>query len=83
VRQAGGLGEEGVQRAGGGGGERGVGHGAWRVWYKPPVGNIFAIVAFALLWLFLLPFFFTLLRALGRQQRRRGRGEGGGWEHGL
>ena len=47
------------------------------------MGNIFAIVAFALLWLFLLPFFFTLLRALGRQQRRRSRGEGGVWEHGL
>jgi hypothetical protein len=30
-RQAGGLGEEWVQRASGGGGERGVEHGAWRV----------------------------------------------------
>jgi len=47
------------------------------------VGNLFAIVAFALLWLILVPFFFTLLRALGRQRRRRSRGEGGHWEHGL
>jgi hypothetical protein len=47
------------------------------------VGNLFAIVAFVLLWLFLVPFFVTLLRRLGAQRRRQGRGEGGHWEHGL
>lgn len=52
-------------------------------WYKRPVGNLYAIVAFVLLWLFLVPFFITLLRAVGAQRRRRGRGEGGHWEHGL
>jgi hypothetical protein len=50
--------------------------------YESLVGNLFAIVAFVLLWLFLVPFFFTLLRALAGQRRRKGRGEGV-WEHGL
>jgi len=47
------------------------------------MGNLFAIVAFALLWLFLVPFFVALLRALIGQRRRERRGEGGHWEHGL
>jgi hypothetical protein len=42
------------------------------------VGNLFAIVAFVLLWLFLVPFFYALLRALAGRRRK-----GSGWEHGL
>ena len=52
-------------------------------WYKPLVGNLYAIVAFALLWLVLVPFFVGLLRRLAAQGRRWSRGEGGHWEHGL
>jgi len=47
------------------------------------VGNLYGIVAFALLWVFLASFFFTLYRALLRQSRRCRRGEGADWEHGL
>lgn len=47
------------------------------------MGNLYGIIAFALLWLFLLSFFFTLFRALIGQSRRRKRGEGADWEHGL
>ena len=82
-----------MQRASGGGGERGVVHGPGRVararargqWRATTaaVGNLYGIVAFALLWLFLVSFFFTLFRALLRQSRRRRRGEGADWEHGL
>ena len=52
-------------------------------WYKPGVGNLYAIVAFVLLWLFLVPFFVGLLRRLAAQRERQRRGEGGHWEHGL
>jgi hypothetical protein len=52
-------------------------------WYKPGVGNLFAIVAFVLLWLALVPFFVSLLRRLAAERRRKSRGEGGHWEHGL
>lgn len=51
-------------------------------WYKPRVGNLYAIVAFTLLWLFLLSFFVGLVRWLVGQ-RRRSRDEGRRWEHGL
>ena len=47
------------------------------------VGNLYGIIAFALLWLFLVTFFFTLFRALVVQARRRRKGEGVDWEHGL
>jgi hypothetical protein len=47
------------------------------------VGNLYGIIAFALLWLFLATFFFGLYRALLRQSRRRRKGEGADWDHGL
>lgn len=47
------------------------------------MGNVYAIVAFALLWLVLAGFFVVLIRALIVQSRRRARGEPGVWEHGL
>lgn len=47
------------------------------------MGNLYAIVAFALLWLVLAGFFVVLIRALIVQNRRRSRGEPGVWEHGL
>ncbi|HEY8376708.1 MAG TPA: hypothetical protein VIK91_09480 [Nannocystis sp.] len=47
------------------------------------MGNLYAIIAFALLWLFLAGFFFVLIRALVVQSRRRRRGEPDVWEHGL
>ncbi|MEZ4450756.1 MAG: hypothetical protein R3B09_14840 [Nannocystaceae bacterium] len=45
------------------------------------MGNAFAIVAFALLWLFLLVFFYTVLRTL--IARARAKGDDDRWEHGL
>ncbi len=47
------------------------------------MSNLYGAIAFALLWLFLASFFFTLYRALLRQSRRRRKGEGADWEHGL
>jgi len=47
------------------------------------VGNLFALLAFGLLWLLLAAFFIVLIRALVIQSRRRRRGEPGVWEHGL
>jgi hypothetical protein len=51
--------------------------------YNRRVGNLYGIIAFALLWLFLASFFFTLYRALLRQSRRRREGKGADWQHGL
>lgn len=47
------------------------------------MGNLYGILAFALLWLFLAGFFFTLFRTLWLQARARKRGESSTWEHGL
>lgn len=47
------------------------------------MGDFYAIVAFALLWLVLAGFFVVLIRALVTQSRRRERGEPGVWDHGL
>jgi hypothetical protein len=47
------------------------------------VGNLYAIVAFGLLWLVFAGFFVVLIRALIVQSGRRSRGEPGVWEHGL
>ena len=47
------------------------------------VGNLYALLAFGLLWLVLGAFFFVLIRALLVQSRRRRNGERGVWEHGL
>lgn len=47
------------------------------------MGNLYAIVAFALLWLVLAGFFVVLLRTLIGISRRRARGEETRWEHGL
>lgn len=44
------------------------------------VGNTFAIVAFALLWVFLAAFFFVVLRTLIARSRKGGDDR---WEHGL
>jgi hypothetical protein len=47
------------------------------------VGNFYALIAFALLWLSLASLFVLLMRTLVIQSRRRRRGEPGVWEHGL
>ena len=44
------------------------------------MGNIFAIIAFAVLWLFLGVFFFVVLRALLTRGKAEDKGR---WEHGL
>ena len=51
--------------------------------YKSAVGNLYGIVAFTLLWLFLASFFFMLYRSLLRESRARRKGEGADREHGL
>ena len=51
--------------------------------YNRRVGNLYGIIAFALLWLFLASFFVTLYRALLRQSRRRREGKGADWQPGL
>ena len=45
------------------------------------MGNVFAIVAYALLWLFLAAFFYVVLRTL--IARARSRDADDRWEHGL
>ena len=45
--------------------------------------NLYAVIAFALLWLTLAGFFFVLIRTLVEQSRRRRNGEPGVWDHGL
>lgn len=47
------------------------------------MGNLYAIVAFSLLWLLLAGFFYVLIRLLIAQARRRREGAPGTWEHGL
>jgi hypothetical protein len=47
------------------------------------MGNLFAIVAFALLWLFLAVFFYVVLRTLISRARSRDQGGDDRWEHGL
>ncbi len=47
------------------------------------MGNIFAIVAFALLWVFLGVFFFVVFRTLVLRGRSNADGEKNRWEHGL
>lgn len=47
------------------------------------MGNIFAIVAFTLLWLFLAAFFYGLLRTLIARARAKGDAGDDRWEHGL
>lgn len=47
------------------------------------MGNLYAVIAFGLLWLSLAGLFFLLIRTLVIQSRRRRRGEPGVWEHGL
>lgn len=47
------------------------------------MGNVYALLAFGLLWLLLGAFFFVLIRVLVVQSRRRRQGERGVWEHGL
>lgn len=47
------------------------------------MGNLFAIVAFSLLWLFLLVFFYVVLRTLIARARDRAKGDDDRWEHGL
>ena len=44
------------------------------------MGNIFAIIAFAVLWILLGVFFFVVLRALLTRGKA---GDKGRWEHGL
>ncbi|PCC72295.1 hypothetical protein SAMN02745121_01497 [Nannocystis exedens] len=47
------------------------------------MGNIYALVAFGLLWLVLAAFFVLLIRTLVIQARRRREGDPRVWEHGL
>ena len=47
------------------------------------MGNLYALIAFGLLWLSLALLFVLLIRTLVIQSRRRARGEPGVWEHGL
>ncbi len=47
------------------------------------MGNIFAIVAFGLLWVFLAVFFFVVFRALILRDRSGPEGTKDRWEHGL
>ena len=72
----------------GGGGAPARGPAKW--WPRPAdavllqsravMGNIFAIVAFAVLWILLGVFFFVVLRALLTRGKA---GDKGRWEHGL
>ena len=47
------------------------------------MGNIFAIVAFGLLWVFLVVFFAVVFRALIVRDRSGPEGDKDRWEHGL
>lgn len=47
------------------------------------MSRLYAVVAFALLWLVLAGFFVGLFRMLRDEGRRRRRGEQERWEHGL
>lgn len=47
------------------------------------MGNVYALVAFGLLWLVLAAFFVLLIRTLVIQARRRRSGDPRVWEHGL
>lgn len=47
------------------------------------MSDLYGVIAFALLWLFLAGFFVVLFGMLLEESRRRRRGERDDWEHGL
>ncbi len=47
------------------------------------MSDLYGIIAFALLWLFLAGFFVVLFGMLLEESRRRRRGQRDDWEHGL